>query len=180
MPTDRRNVLTKAAAEQAKADYSRRTTVAVKEKPASSDEVREWANATGWRDNYDRPVSDRGRLPSSLIEAFNSDRDHKRRGIVYNPVARGMSQPPRSDSDNRGRGGNSRTESRSTSAPRGRSQDTTAPAPRQRRSAARDSDQTPDVIVPANAADLMAALAAAGGGATLHATYRLEFDTANA
>lgn len=104
-------------------------------KPANSDEVRDWANENGWVDQYDRPVSDRGRLPTSLISDFNkSMRKHR---VEYNPVARGDSQPPRSSDEYRGR--RPRTEvavkepvRASRPARRAQDEDDT-PAPRQRR-----------------------------------------------
>lgn len=162
--------------------------MAVNMKPANSDEVREWANETGWRDRYDRPVADRGRLPSDLIDAFNAA--HRRNRIEYNPVGRGIPQPPRSaqDSGNRGntKAANARTERASTSTrtPARRSEpEAAAPAaPRARRSTSQVHNVAPAaVMAPDNIGDLMAALTAAGGeGVTLHATYRLEFDTASA
>lgn len=51
-------------------------------KLAPATDVREWAEAN----NYE--VAARGRFNSDLIRAFNNDRDNKRRGIYYEPVAR--------------------------------------------------------------------------------------------
>jgi hypothetical protein len=41
-------------------------------KIVGSDEVRIWANETGWRDESGYPVAERGRMPSSLITAYNN------------------------------------------------------------------------------------------------------------
>lgn len=56
-----------------------------------SNEVRAWANETGWRDELDRPVADRGRMPSGLIDAYN--KANKRNFKEYQPIPR----PVRSD-----------------------------------------------------------------------------------
>lgn len=106
--------------------------MAVRMKPASSDEVREWANDNDWTDQYDRPVSDRGRLPTSLISDFNAAmRKHR---IEYSPVARGEAQPPRSDDENRGR--------RSASTAVATRRDS-APASRSRKSEKTEVEPTP-------------------------------------
>lgn len=152
----------------------------VRMKPANSDEVREWANDNGWRDQYDRAVSDRGRLPTSLIGDFN--RAMKKHRVEYNPVARGDSQPPRSNDENRGR--RPRTEvavkepvRSSRPAARSRDEDTT-PAPRPRRETIKVQAERGDgrvsppvapdasVAVPASAQafeQMVAAMAAAAG-----------------
>lgn len=93
--------------------------MATRMKPASSDEVRDWANDNGWRDQYDRPVADRGRLPTTLITEFNAA--NRKNRIEYVPVARGEAQPPRSDDENRGRRATSTSVARRDSAPASRS-----------------------------------------------------------
>lgn len=65
--------------------------MAVNLKPASADDVRAWAREEGWVDEFDRPVADRGRMPSSLIEAF--DRAHKRNRVHYVPGYKPQGQP---------------------------------------------------------------------------------------
>lgn len=61
-------------------------------KQVDSNEVREWANETNWRDELDRPVAERGRMPSGLIEAYN--RANARYNKEYVPIPR----PVRADS----------------------------------------------------------------------------------
>lgn len=60
-------------------------------KQVDSATVREWANETGWRDELNRPVADRGRMPSGLIEAYN--KANKRYFKEYETIPR----PVRSD-----------------------------------------------------------------------------------
>lgn len=61
--------------------------MAVREKKkVDSNAVREWANETGWRDELNRPVADRGRMPSGLIEAYN--RANARFNREYVPIPR--------------------------------------------------------------------------------------------
>lgn len=52
-------------------------------KPASADDVRAWAREQGWTDEFNRPVAERGRMPSTLISEF--DRAHKRNNVRYMP-----------------------------------------------------------------------------------------------
>lgn len=56
-----------------------------------SNEVREWAQENDWRDELDRPVAMRGRMPSGLIEAYN--KANARYNKEYVPIPR----PVRSD-----------------------------------------------------------------------------------
>lgn len=60
-------------------------------KPASADDVRAWAQETGWLDRFNRPVSDRGRMPTDLIEAF--DRAHRRNNVKYMAGYKPQGQP---------------------------------------------------------------------------------------
>jgi hypothetical protein len=55
-------------------------------KQVDSNEVREWANKTGWRDELNRPVADRGRMPSGLIDAYN--KANARYNKEYQPIPR--------------------------------------------------------------------------------------------
>lgn len=65
-------------------------------KQVDSTEVREWANETNWRDELDRPVADRGRMPSGLIEAYN--KANARYNKEYVPIPRPVRADSRGDS----------------------------------------------------------------------------------
>lgn len=53
---------------------------------ATAEQVREWARSNGYE------VADRGRFNSDLIRAFNTDRDNKRKNLIYEPQARTSTQ----------------------------------------------------------------------------------------
>lgn len=58
-------------------------------KPVGSDEIREWARSTDWKDEKGRPVGERGRISTTLVTAY--EKKHRSRQYVpgYRPEVQG-------------------------------------------------------------------------------------------
>lgn len=116
-------------------------------KIVGSDEVRAWAAETGWEDENGYPVADRGRMPSSLITAFNNA--NRRYNKQYKPVPRPIRADIRAAQE--AKAGKSKDNKASTaSAGRQRSEEKAeAPAAPQRatRQAAQVTEAVPTVPV---------------------------------
>lgn len=103
-------------------------------KPASADDVRAWAQEMGWKDQYGRPVADRGRMPTTLITDF--DQAHRRNNVKYMPGYKPQGQP--------GKDVATRREQGKASAPAAKeTKKDTAPAKQTRQEQKQDPARTP-------------------------------------
>lgn len=105
----------------------------------NTDELREWARDTDWRDEKGREVADRGRVSTKLINDYN--KANKRHFRQYSPISRNpqnyapQPSPARDDTPPKA------STSRATRSERRRDEDEDAvPAPRPQQPAARVED----------------------------------------